>query len=178
MPRRKAIALVRVVVASTALGLALTAIPGCSDDGDASSPSASGSSSSAALDSIRQRLNDRIFEFGRSSGNSDRNAHLTGIHQLQLCKVGRFGWKETTSFSSSVGSMTSESLHQGTWTLQSVDGQVVVDLKVESSTAKNPPDSQRFFVTVGDDGVRFDGASTTQEGDATADCEAAASSPR
>jgi len=142
---------------------------GCSD-----SSGGGGAASQASLDLIRERLKDRLFEFGRSSGNSDRNAFVTGYNQLQLCGVGLFALKETRSFSSSVGSMTSESMSYGTWTLRTIGAGAVVDLVIERSTEKNPPAAKQFRVEIVGEGVRFDGNATTSEGDVSADCAEAA----
>jgi hypothetical protein len=128
-----------------------------------------GAATAADLETLRARLSDRLFEFGRASGNSDRNAFLTGIHQLQLCRAGIFAWKETTSFSSSVGGMTSEDMHTGTWTLRTDGGAVIVDLAIEHSSAKSPPANPWFRVTVEGGVVSFDGA-TASDGDVAADC--------
>jgi hypothetical protein len=148
------------------------------DGGDSAGEGGSGGAASAAsLDSMRERLGDRMFEFGSAHGNSARDAHVTGINQLQLCKCGLAAWKETTSFSSNVGSFTSEDLHTGTWKLSSAGGQVIVDLKVEQSNAKNPPDSKQFAVAVVGDTVHFDGASA-REGSVAEDCEVAAQQRR
>jgi hypothetical protein len=159
-----------------ALGVLLMAgIVSCSrrQDGPGSSESTVRPGTAAsALDPVRQRLGDRIFQFGSSRGNSDRNAFMTGINQLQLCAFGRFGLKEIVSFSSSMGDTTTEHVHDGTWSLSSDRGQVVLDLKVERSTADEPPRGMQFVVTVSGERVSFDGHAA-EESDVTADCEVA-----
>jgi hypothetical protein len=154
-------------------GLVVAAsLGGCSDASDESGSAAAGVSQ-ATLDSVRQRLGDRLFEFGHSSGNSDRNAYVTGVDQLQLCRAGIFGLKETTSFSSSVGSMTSETMHYGTWTLRGEGGVIIVDLKIDRSTDKDPPASKQYAVQIVDDAVRIDGKAVMSEHDMTSDCASA-----
>jgi hypothetical protein len=170
-PRSARVPIARL--ARAGLAAILLAAAACSDDGDGSPGGGSSESSPAAIESVRERLGDRMFEFGRAHGNSDRNAHVTGINQLQLCKCGLFAWKETTSFSSNVGSFVSEDLHTGTWTLSSGGGRMVVDLKVEQSNAKNPPASKQFAVAVAGDTVQFDGVSSS-DGSVASDCEEAA----
>lgn len=148
-------------------------LAGCGDS-DSEGGTAGGAVPAAQLDSIRERLGDRMFEFGRAQHNSDRNAHSTGLHRLGLCKSGLFSWDERIMFSSSVGSFDTNDHHEGTWTLGSAAGQAVVDLKVERSTGKNPPAARRFVVTIAGDAIRFDGVAAT-ESDLADACARAAS---
>lgn len=162
------LAAMRLRLTATIVVLTTLAASSCSDGGGSSA------GGGADLDAMRARLKDRLFEFGRSSGNSDRNAFLTGVNQLQLCGAGLFALKEMTSFSSNVGSSSSEAMHYGTWTLSRAGGAAIVELKIERSSENDPPSSKQFHVEIVGDGVRFDGNETTSEGDVSADCALAA----
>jgi hypothetical protein len=129
----------------------------------------------AALQRIRTRLNDRVFEFASASGNSDNDAFVTGVTDLELCSLGRFRMREFTSFTSSVGDFSSEEFSDGTWSLQIAAGQAVIQLQIESSTDTRSPSSRQFVVAVDSQTASvLIAGQPTQEDDAAADCAAAA----
>lgn len=135
------------------------------------------STDSATLAAIQTQLADRIFHFARSSGNSDNNAFVTGVNDLELCGFGRFGFREFTSFTSSVGDFSSEDLSNGTWTLRAAGGDVFVVLSIEQSTDENAPASRELLLqTDGAGNFAFNGSAADSE-DAAADCAAAEQQP-
>lgn len=146
-----------------------TSAPAPSDDS-----SGGAADNSAALAAIRAALADQLFHFASSSGNSDNNAFVTGVTDLQLCDFGRFGMREFTSFASSVGDFSSEHFLSGTWAVQESGGSVFVVLTVEQSTRQNE-DAQRALLLQQDRAgtFLFDGAAADSE-NVAADCAAAA----
>lgn len=133
-----------------------------------STPSATPVISQEAVDA----LGDKFFSFGSSSGNSDNNAFVTGTTELQLCRFGKFGMRETTIFSSSIGTFDSTSNSLGSWTVLQQRGRLVLRLTIEQTNDSNPVAEQNFELVFNNGGVSFDG-SQADVSDATAECAAA-----
>lgn len=119
-------------------------------------------------------LDNRLFEFGSAIGNSNRDSFSTAVTTLELCAFGRFGMKELTSFTSSVGDFSSEELSNGTWRVTQIQGVDVIELTIESSTDSNAPAQKVFAVELDPQSgeLRINRNSLITNEDSTADCEA------
>lgn len=124
--------------------------------------------SQAAIDA----LGDKVFSFSGSSGNSDNNAFVTSVTDLQLCRFGKFAIRETTSFSSNIGGQFSTTNSIGSWTVLEQGGRFGLRLTIEQSENPNFVGEQFMEVTFANNNVFFDG-NRADVSDASADCAAA-----
>lgn len=129
------------------------------------------------LAEITAQLGDKFFTFASSSGNSDNNAFLTGTNELALCAFGRFGRRETTIFSSGGTTFDSTTDSIGTWSVIAVDGQPVLELRVESSGDANAPSRVLLPIAADANGTLFLDGQRATVSDAAADCAAAQATP-
>ncbi|MFN0136048.1 MAG: hypothetical protein ACKVS9_08025 [Phycisphaerae bacterium] len=124
--------------------------------------------SQAAIDA----LGDKVFSFSSSSGNSDNNAFVTSVTDLQLCRFGKFAIRETTSFSSDIGGQFSTTNSIGSWTVLEQGGRFGLRLTIEQSENPNFIGEQFMEVSFGNGNVFFNG-NRADVSDASADCAAA-----
>jgi hypothetical protein len=103
----------------------------------------------ATLQQITQFLGDKLLTLGSSFGNSDNNAFVTSSDELFLCAVGQALFRETTIFSSSVGSSESVDETFGTWRVISRGGAPFIELTVQQ-TSRNDVGATLLFEILAD----------------------------
>lgn len=124
----------------------------------------------ATLQQITDFLGNKLLTLGSSFGNSDNNAFLTSSDELFLCAVGQALFRETTIFSSSVGSNESVDETFGTWRVISRGGSAFIELTVQQTTRTDLGSTLLFEILADANGNPVIDNRITEVSDATNAC--------
>jgi hypothetical protein len=143
------------------------------DDDSGVAPAPDAAQQAETIRALTREFGNKFFEFGRSAGNSDNDAFVTGTNQLTLCTTGRFQLREQFSFSSDINFLPDPDDSIGTWSIIArADGSFAVELQIEQTTATSQAPVLQLELAADDAGNLFmNGARVFTIEDATRACQ-------